>query len=85
MICGRGVVDSVEIETAQLEGGNVSINVEEVWWTLSRLKHEYFSFRETLHLVEEVWWTLSRLKQRISLDEQSLWSAWKRCGGLCRD
>ena len=47
---GRGVVDSVEIETLEkLEVGCMSMDVEEVWWTLSRLKHVIKAFSEEIN------------------------------------
>ena len=37
--------------------------MEEVWWTLSRLKRIFRPNMWYCHMeVEEVWWTLSRLK-----------------------
>ena len=37
--------------------------MEEVWWTLSRLKHRKVECPVAVEqIVEEVWWTLSRLK-----------------------
>ena len=65
-LSGRGVVDSVEIETHAIDHAlGYLIGVEEVWWTLSRLKPLIYSPNSLYFNVEEVWWTLSRLKQRM--------------------
>ena len=57
------MVDSVEIETVIRRAVEHYFGqVEEVWWTLSRLKPIDSSKIASTSYVEEVWWTLSRLK-----------------------
>ena len=62
------MVDSVEIETCNWYRYELDIcPVEEVWWTLSRLKPLHADFHPLMNRVEEVWWTLSRLKPLVEI------------------
>ena len=81
------MVDSVEIETwCGVVRSERPFEVEEVWWTLSRLKPNKSPLNARLSpggrgVVDSV-----EIETLIAVN-RSLYefSKWKRCGGLCRD